>query len=121
MNGQECLIELADKNSLNLEIGYTDEECIHLLLLYKTESHTTGTRTRIRGDYFDGSGTAQQHHDLQVVPLGVHHPHAKLHHIKKENIGLIEVMAEPRYCLPEKNTINATMYPIIESFQNENK
>ena len=25
-------------------------------------------------------------------PLGVFHPHAKLHHIKKENIGLIEVM-----------------------------
>ena len=25
-------------------------------------------------------------------PLGVYHPHAGLHHIKKENIGLIEVM-----------------------------
>ena len=25
-------------------------------------------------------------------PFGVYHPHAKLHHIKKENIGLIEVM-----------------------------
>ncbi len=25
-------------------------------------------------------------------PLGVYHPHADLHHIKKENIGLIEVM-----------------------------
>ena len=25
-------------------------------------------------------------------PLGVYHPHAKLHHIKKENIGLIEAM-----------------------------
>jgi UDPglucose--hexose-1-phosphate uridylyltransferase len=25
-------------------------------------------------------------------PLGVFHPHANLHHIKKENIGLIEVM-----------------------------
>ena len=25
-------------------------------------------------------------------PLGLYHPHAKLHHIKKENIGLIEVM-----------------------------
>ena len=25
-------------------------------------------------------------------PLGVFHPHAELHHIKKENIGLIEVM-----------------------------
>ena len=25
-------------------------------------------------------------------PLGVYHPHAELHHIKKENIGLIEVM-----------------------------
>ena len=30
--------------------------------------------------------TTQEH------PLGVYHPHAKLHHIKKENIGLIEVM-----------------------------
>jgi len=25
-------------------------------------------------------------------PLGLFHPHAELHHIKKENIGLIEVM-----------------------------
>jgi UDPglucose--hexose-1-phosphate uridylyltransferase len=30
--------------------------------------------------------TTQEH------PLGVYHPHAQLHHIKKENIGLIEVM-----------------------------
>jgi UDPglucose--hexose-1-phosphate uridylyltransferase len=30
--------------------------------------------------------TTQEH------PLGVYHPHSELHHIKKENIGLIEVM-----------------------------
>ena len=30
--------------------------------------------------------TTQEH------PLGVYHPHADLHHIKKENIGLIEVL-----------------------------
>lgn len=28
----------------------------------------------------------------EAHPLGVYHPHAELHHIKKENIGLIEVM-----------------------------
>ena len=33
-------------------------------------------------------------------PLGVYHPHAKLHHIKKENIGLIEVMGFGRAAQP---------------------
>ena len=36
--------------------------------------------------FFQNNITTQEH------PLGVYHPHAKLHHIKKENIGLIEVM-----------------------------
>ena len=45
-------------------------------------------------------------------PLGVFHPHAEYHHIKKENIGLIEVMGLavlPPRLVPELNKVQSVM------------
>ena len=47
---------------------------------------------RKRGDAFELDLVLRNNITTKEHPLGVYHPHAKLHHIKKENIGLIEVM-----------------------------
>ena len=44
------------------------------------------------GDQFQLDLVLRNNITTEEHPLGVFHPHAKLHHIKKENIGLIEVM-----------------------------
>ncbi|MCD8105093.1 MAG: UDP-glucose--hexose-1-phosphate uridylyltransferase [Lachnospiraceae bacterium] len=57
------------------------------------ESHNTITPiARKRGDKFELDLVLRNNITTKEHPLGVFHPHAELHHIKKENIGLIEVM-----------------------------
>lgn len=57
------------------------------------EPHNTITPiTRKRGDIFELDLVLRNNIITEEHPLGVYHPHANLHHIKKENIGLIEVM-----------------------------
>ena len=47
---------------------------------------------RRRGDKFELDLVLRNNITTDEHPMGVYHPHAELHHIKKENIGLIEVM-----------------------------
>ena len=47
---------------------------------------------RRRGELFEMDLVLRNNITTDEHPLGVYHPHAELHHIKKENIGLIEVM-----------------------------
>lgn len=85
------LIELADKILLAWR-GYTDEAAF---IFAKTngEPHNTITPiARKRGDNFEMDLVLRNNITTDEHPLGVYHPHAELHHIKKENIGLIEVM-----------------------------
>ncbi len=85
------IIALADK-ILNAWRGYTDEECF-ILAETDGEPHNTITPiARKRGDKFELDLVLRNNITTDQHPLGVYHPHAKLHHIKKENIGLIEVM-----------------------------
>ena len=57
------------------------------------EPHNTITPiARKRGENFELDLVLRNNITTEEHPLGVYHPHAKLHHIKKENIGLIEVM-----------------------------
>ena len=85
------LIDLADK-ILGAWRGYTDE---HAFILAETngEPHNTITPiARRRGDDYELDLVLRNNITTEEYPLGVYHPHAELHHIKKENIGLIEVM-----------------------------
>ncbi|MBQ9968309.1 MAG: UDP-glucose--hexose-1-phosphate uridylyltransferase [Oscillospiraceae bacterium] len=86
-----ALEDLADK-ILTCWRGYTDEEAF---IFAETDGVPHNTITPIarrrEGDYeldlvLRNNITTDEH------PMGVYHPHAELHHIKKENIGLIEVM-----------------------------
>ncbi len=85
------IIELADV-ILNKWRGYSDEECF-IFAETDGEPHNTITPiARKRGDNFELDLVLRNNITTEEHPLGVFHPHAELHHIKKENIGLIEVM-----------------------------
>lgn len=88
---KERLIELADKILLAWR-GYSDEAAF---IFAETEGEPHNTITPIarrRGEDFELDLVLRNNITTEEHPLGVYHPHAKLHHIKKENIGLIEVM-----------------------------
>ena len=57
------------------------------------EPHNTITPiARKNGEFFELDLVLRNNITTEEFPLGVYHPHQELHHIKKENIGLIEVM-----------------------------
>ena len=87
----ERLIDLADKILLSWR-GYTDEAAF-LFAETDGEPHNTITPiARRRGSDYELDLVLRNNITTAEHPLGVYHPHAELHHIKKENIGLIEVM-----------------------------
>ncbi len=72
--------------------GYSDES-VFIYAETDGEPHNTITPiARKRGDLFELDLVLRNNITTEEHPLGVYHPHANLHHIKKENIGLIEVM-----------------------------
>ena len=82
---------LAEK-ILNAWRSYTDESAF---VYARTEGGMHSTITPIvrrQGDDYQMDLVLRNNITTQEHPLGVYHPHAELHHIKKENIGLIEVM-----------------------------
>lgn len=85
------LIALADV-ILDKWRSYTDEEAF-IYAETDGEPHNTITPiARKRGDNYELDLVLRNNITTEEHPMGVYHPHAKLHHIKKENIGLIEVM-----------------------------
>ena len=87
----ERIIALADV-ILDAWRGYTDEAAF-IYAETDGEKHNTITPiARKKGDKFELDLVLRNNITTQEHPLGVYHPHANLHHIKKENIGLIEVM-----------------------------
>lgn len=85
------IIALADR-ILDTWRGYTDEAAF-IYAETNGEPHNTITPiARRRGDRYELDLVLRNNITTKEHPLGVYHPHAKLHHIKKENIGLIEVM-----------------------------
>lgn len=85
------LVELADR-ILGKWRAYTDESCF-IFAETDGEKHSTITPiARKRGDKFEMDLVLRNNITTDEHPLGVFHPHKELHNIKKENIGLIEVM-----------------------------
>ena len=85
------LIELASK-ILKKWRSYTDENAF---IFSETEGEPHNTITPIarkNGEYYELDLVLRNNITTAEHPLGVYHPHSELHHIKKENIGLIEVM-----------------------------
>lgn len=87
---RDALIRLADE-LLAVWRAYSDPECGILAETDQPHNTLTPILRRQSGQYvlnlvLRNNRTSVEH------PLGIFHPHADLHHIKKENIGLIEVM-----------------------------
>jgi len=88
---RDQLVDLADKIHLKWR-GYTDEEAF-IFAETKGEPHNTVTPiARMRDGEFELDLVLRNNITTDEHPLGVYHPHAQYHHIKRENIGLIEVM-----------------------------
>ena len=87
----ERLIALADKILLAWR-GYTDEDAFIFAETDGTPHNTITPIARKNGDVYELDLVLRNNITTEEHPLGVYHPHAELHHIKKENIGLIEVM-----------------------------
>ena len=85
------LIELGD-HILKAWRGYTDEDAF---VFAETDGEPHNTITPIArkvGDTYELDLALRNNITTEEHPLGVYHPHAERHNIKKENIGLIEVM-----------------------------
>ena len=121
---KEHIIHLSE-HILNKWINYSNED-IDII------SHTEGTRhntitpiARKKGDNYEMNLVFRNNRTTEEYPLGIFHPHQELHHIKKENIGLIEVMGlavlparlKDELTLLEKCLINETDINDYESLE----
>ena len=87
----EKVINLAER-VLNRWRGYSDPS-VFVYAETDGEPHNTVTPiARRRGEDYELDLVLRNNITTEEFPLGVYHPHQELHHIKKENIGLIEVM-----------------------------
>ena len=85
------LVELADR-ILTAWRGYTDEAAAILAETEGVPHNTITPIARMRDGKYELDLVLRNNLTTEEHPLGLYHPHAELHHIKKENIGLIEVM-----------------------------
>ena len=87
----ERLVVLADKILLAWR-DYTDEEAMVFSDTDGVPHNTITPIARRRGTDFELDLVLRNNLTTQEHPMGLYHPHSEKHHIKKENIGLIEVM-----------------------------
>lgn len=88
---EKRIIDLADK-ILTTWRSYTDEDA-YIFAETNGEPHNTITPiARFKNDKYELDLVLRNNITTDKYPMGVYHPHEELHHIKKENIGLIEVM-----------------------------
>ena len=88
---KDRVVELADK-ILRCWRGYTDADAFIYAETDGVPHNTITPIARRRGNDYELDLVLRNNITTEEHPLGVYHPHAELHHIKKENIGLIEVM-----------------------------
>ena len=106
------LAELADRIFAAWR-GYTDEAAF-VFAETDGEPHNTITPiARMRKGQFELDLVLRNNITTAEYPLGVYHPHQELHHIKKENIGLIEVMGLAVLPSRLKNELNGVAQALV--------
>ncbi len=88
---KDRLVELAEKIRLAWR-DYSDDSVDVVAYTGDTLHHTVTPIARKRRGLFELDIVLRDNHTTAEFPDGVYHPHADVQHIKKENIGLIEVM-----------------------------
>ena len=93
LQGRE-INELVDAANHILEKwrGYSDPEAYIFSETDGVPHNTITPIARKRGDLYELDLVLRNNITTEECPMGLYHPHAQYHHIKKENIGLIEVM-----------------------------
>lgn len=102
LNWPVSVIRLKSRDTTKLiELGYHilscwrdyNDEYSNIISSTNNQPHNTITPiARKNGEYYELDLALRNNITTPEYPLGVFHPHENLHHIKKENIGLIEVM-----------------------------
>ena len=82
----------ASEDILQKWIGYSDESVDIFAYTNETRHNTITPIARRRQDLFEIDLVLRNNRTSEEHPLGIFHPHKEVHSIKKENIGLIEVM-----------------------------
>lgn len=106
------LIDLAT-HILELWRGYSDESAFIFAETDGTPHNTITPIARKVGDVFELDLVLRNNITTEEHPLGVFHPHSELHHIKKENIGLIEVMGLAVLPSRLKNEMNSLAEALV--------
>ena len=88
---QDVLVDLADKILFHWR-AYSDPKVEVQAFTGDTPHNTITPIARKRGGRFELDLVLRNNRASEEHPLGIFHPHAQYHHLKKENIGLIEVM-----------------------------
>lgn len=88
---KKALIDYSE-TVLNTWIGYSDEACDIINFTGDTRHNAITPIARMRDGYFEMDLVLRNNRTNETYPDGIFHPHKEKHHIKKENIGLIEVM-----------------------------
>jgi UDPglucose--hexose-1-phosphate uridylyltransferase len=88
---RHSLVDIAD-DIFNAWKQYSDVEVDVIAYSGDTPHNTITPIARRRGELFELDLVLRNNRTNEEHPLGIFHPHAEVHHIKKENIGLIEVM-----------------------------
>ena len=113
------LSKLSDK-ILQAWRNYSDESVGIMAFSEETPHNTITPIARRRGDLFEMDLVLRNNRTDEEHPLGIFHPHNEVHHIKKENIGLIEVMGLavlPGRLLEELQLLGE--YLVNESYQKD--
>ena len=88
---KEKIIALADV-ILEKWIDYSDESLDIIAYTDGVRHNTVTPIARMKDGLYQLDLVLRNNRTTEEYPLGIFHPHAQHHHIKKENIGLIEVM-----------------------------
>lgn len=87
----DSIVKAAD-HILTCWRNYTDEDAFIFCETDGVPHNTITPIARMRGDRYELDLVLRNNITTEDAPWGVYHPSVDLHHIKKENIGLIEVM-----------------------------
>ncbi|SDN13242.1 UTP-hexose-1-phosphate uridylyltransferase [Psychrobacillus sp. OK028] len=85
------LVQAAD-HILSTWKNYSDKKAKIIAFTGNTPHNTITPIARMRDGKFELDLVLRNNRTTDEHPLGIFHPHSDVHHIKKENIGLIEVM-----------------------------
>lgn len=114
---QTDLIEAAD-HILKTWINYSDESASIRAFTGDTRHNTITPIARMRGDKYELDLVLRNNRTTDEYPGGIFHPHADVQHIKKENIGLIEVMGLAVLPARLKNEINEIKKSLLNQSSN---